>query len=89
MLNDSYDVNGRQDKQIILRASDGHIVFPSFSMRFLFLVFSMTDVGFVKRQKDDSTSDSACSTFFFLSIRAIIISVMERWMIRPRFGSNI
>jgi hypothetical protein len=37
--NDSYDVNGRQDTQIILQASDGHIVFPSFSMRFFFLVF--------------------------------------------------
>ena len=37
--NDSYDVNGRQDAQIILQASDGHIVFPTFSMRFFFLVF--------------------------------------------------
>ena len=36
MLNDSYDVNGRQDKQVILQASDGHIVFPALAYVIIF-----------------------------------------------------
>lgn len=59
MLNDSYDVNGRQDAQIILQASDGHMVFPSFSMRFSFPVFLRQIFVFVAHQRDASISDSA------------------------------
>jgi hypothetical protein len=61
MLNDSYDVNGRQDKQVILQASDGHIVFPpSICCPFRIPLAMSVILGPVTGA---STSDSACSIF--------------------------
>jgi len=51
MLNDSYDVNGRQDRQVILRASNGQTVFPGFSICCLFPCSCRGDYWFLVRRR--------------------------------------
>jgi hypothetical protein len=87
MLNDSYDVNGRQDKQVILQASDGHIVFPPsicclsrISSAMSVLLGPLTVAGI---------SDSACSIFICFGPSDCTASAIKRRMVRSKSGLSM